>query len=198
MHLDNNVAWLSAMKEQSQSMNIRGLVITGWQRYDHLGNLCELLPTAIPSLIIALLTVTQGYYDPKLFETFDKILGCESSFDRVGEFYLQNDKFLADKRYCRNYGNEIFKNMQNAQDLIRRIDEYLYDVTTHKAWLTDFNEQHNITNRLRIQEALQNYYPLYDDLKRLIGTVYKSLNKVFETYTAEGESCFGQKNVQSL
>ena len=45
MHLDNNIAWLDALREQSKNFqNVRGLVITGWQRYDHLGNLCELLP----------------------------------------------------------------------------------------------------------------------------------------------------------
>lgn len=45
MHLDNNIAWLGAMKEQSGNFqNIRGLVITGWQRYDSLAVLCELLP----------------------------------------------------------------------------------------------------------------------------------------------------------
>lgn len=45
MHLDNNIAWLKALDEQESSFKeIRGLVITGWQRYDHLATLCELLP----------------------------------------------------------------------------------------------------------------------------------------------------------
>lgn len=45
MHLDNNIAWLKALEEQRHFFkNIRGLVITGWQRYDHLATLCELLP----------------------------------------------------------------------------------------------------------------------------------------------------------
>ena len=48
MHLDNQIAWLDAMKEQSSNFKkIRGLVITGWQRYDHLGTLCELLPVSL-------------------------------------------------------------------------------------------------------------------------------------------------------
>lgn len=45
MHLDNNIAWLGALEEQSTNFKtIQGLVITGWQRYDHLATLCELLP----------------------------------------------------------------------------------------------------------------------------------------------------------
>lgn len=45
MHLDNNIAWLQALDEQARNFKeIRGLVITGWQRYDHLATLCELLP----------------------------------------------------------------------------------------------------------------------------------------------------------
>lgn len=48
MHLDNNIAWLGALQEQQDNFKkVQGIVITGWQRYDHLANLCELLPVSL-------------------------------------------------------------------------------------------------------------------------------------------------------
>lgn len=46
----------------SFSKGIRGLALTGWQRYDHFAVLCELLPVGIPSLITSLSTVSKGYF----------------------------------------------------------------------------------------------------------------------------------------
>ena len=44
----------------SGKLSFRGLVLTGWSRYDHFAVLCELLPVALPSLIVNLVIVTQG------------------------------------------------------------------------------------------------------------------------------------------
>ena len=43
---------------------LRGMVITGWQRFDHFAVLCELLPAAIPSLAVTLLTASKGKTNP--------------------------------------------------------------------------------------------------------------------------------------
>ena len=64
-HVGNNLAWLEVMRRETLSsgkLSFRGLVLTGWSRYDHFAVLCELLPVAMPSLILNLVIITQGTY----------------------------------------------------------------------------------------------------------------------------------------
>lgn len=66
-HLENNLAWLEVIEEQKSKFSgqFRGLVITGWQRYDHFATLAETFPAGFPSLILNLVCVTAGGYTGK-------------------------------------------------------------------------------------------------------------------------------------
>lgn len=40
---------------------------------------------------------------------------------------------------CDFPGSKVFRLMQEFKNINKRVDDYLYDVTKHKAWLTDYN-----------------------------------------------------------
>ncbi|KAH7948290.1 hypothetical protein HPB52_020260 [Rhipicephalus sanguineus] len=63
MHLENN----------------EGIVVTGWQRYDHFATLCELFPAGLPSLILNLLVLSNGAYSTELLSRFHSLLKCSHS-----------------------------------------------------------------------------------------------------------------------
>ena len=142
---------------------VRGIVITGWQRYDHFASLCELLPTALPSLIVNLLTISHGKFDSKIvFEKFDKIMGCTSPNINVNNYYSSNNNdvdFTNDPHlfnHCANCqfpGSKVFRMVEQHTEIIKRVNNYIYDVTIHKAWLTDYNIRHNFSSPYRVDEG---------------------------------------------
>uniref|UniRef100_A0A7N5JRU8 beta-N-acetylhexosaminidase n=1 Tax=Ailuropoda melanoleuca TaxID=9646 RepID=A0A7N5JRU8_AILME len=58
-HLRNNMQWLQVAASGPSDM-LQGIVLTGWQRYDHFSVLCELLPVGIPSLAVCLQSLLHG------------------------------------------------------------------------------------------------------------------------------------------
>ena len=41
----------------------RGIILTGWQRFDHFAVLAEILPVGIPSMAVNLQVMQAGKYD---------------------------------------------------------------------------------------------------------------------------------------
>ncbi|KAG8185057.1 hypothetical protein JTE90_017074 [Oedothorax gibbosus] len=183
MHLENNEAWLEVMTEQHKKFgNFRGIAITGWQRYDHLGTLCELFPAGFPSLIINLLTVTQGYFNQQLFTKFHHVLQC--TVHQRSQVDFETDQYLWQRASsCFFPGSAIFRMTQHHSEAIKRVDDYLYDVTIHKAWLTDYNIRHNITSPMRVDEGLADYSSVYYPLTSLVRTARDALREVYDEYT---------------
>ncbi|NXD18511.1 HEXDC Hexosaminidase, partial [Nothocercus nigrocapillus] len=61
-HLQNQLSWLKVVEAVPRfaPLRLQGIVLTGWQRYDHYAVLCELLPVGIPSLAVCLQTLANG------------------------------------------------------------------------------------------------------------------------------------------
>lgn len=61
-HISNHERWLEELGTHGNKINeFRGTAFTGWSRYDHYATMCELLPTAIPSLALCLRVWLHGY-----------------------------------------------------------------------------------------------------------------------------------------
>lgn len=67
------MSWMAIVEQFKHQVNFRGIMMTGWQRYDHFSVLCELFPVGIPSLILNLYYI-QNYKHSKF-----KLILCLTS-----------------------------------------------------------------------------------------------------------------------
>ncbi|XP_017779185.1 PREDICTED: hexosaminidase D-like [Nicrophorus vespilloides] len=75
-HVSNHESWLLEMGAHASKIgNFRGIVFTGWSRYDHYATLCELLPCAIPTLCLCMKTWLTGEYNHQVHSSVSKMLG---------------------------------------------------------------------------------------------------------------------------
>jgi len=160
-------------------------VLTGWQRYDHLAALCELLPAAIPSLALSLISVTFGAFDSKrVFQRFDRALRCPADSPALSDDALAEDEHLWRRAGgCQFAGAAIFRLTESHAEVVKRVSEYLFDVTQHKAWLTEYNVRHNLSNPYRVDEGLQDFQSVYYSLQSFTRTAKSALSEVYDKNT---------------
>uniref|UniRef100_A0A673WKL9 beta-N-acetylhexosaminidase n=1 Tax=Salmo trutta TaxID=8032 RepID=A0A673WKL9_SALTR len=60
--LQNHLSWIKVMNSMTKypSVTLHGILLTGWQRFEHHTVLCELLPVGIPSLAMCLQSLKHG------------------------------------------------------------------------------------------------------------------------------------------
>ncbi|XP_008584921.1 PREDICTED: hexosaminidase D isoform X2 [Galeopterus variegatus] len=76
-HLRNHAQWLQ-VAGSGPADTLQGIVLTGWQRYDHFSVLCELLPVGIPSLAACLQLLLHGEFADYVKSRVESFLGISS------------------------------------------------------------------------------------------------------------------------
>jgi len=196
MHLQNNLGWLEALNEQTRNFKkLRGLVLTGWSRYDHLAVLAETLPASIPSLMVNLLTVSSGEFNYKeTMSKFDTLMNCSKYSDKMNNRiygYEKDDSSLLGKDVylynraspCNWAGVTVFRLTQQLSELIKRTNDYIYDVNIHKAWQTDYNFRRNYSNPYRIDDGLNELSTLRYQYIGIMQTANQYLSEFFDKFT---------------
>ena len=56
-----------------------GVILTGWQRFDHFASLCELLPVSVPSLRCCLIALDKKKFDEEDSKEAFEVLGISNS-----------------------------------------------------------------------------------------------------------------------
>ncbi|KAB0790321.1 hypothetical protein PPYR_12458 [Photinus pyralis] len=187
-HLENNLRWLDVMSQQNQlfKQGLSGIILTGWQRYDHFAILCELFPASLPSLSLNLLAVSTGYFNLSLKNRLLSALSCpEHGSGRPTPFIaLEADPHLWDKMgRCMFPGSPVFRLMYRLHNTENEVVEYLKVTQQQKGWLTAYNVRRNYSLPLRIDELTSDLPRIYHSLLALNRAVVDSMNDIFDHYT---------------
>jgi hexosaminidase len=86
-------------------------------RYDHFGVLAELLPSALPSLAIDLVTARDGYFNSSNQPDVYKALECVGNVGGGASepFDLESDPYLFDRMsWCYFPGAAVYKMIRDA------------------------------------------------------------------------------------
>lgn len=166
----------------------KGIVITGWQRYDHFAVLCEVLPSSIPSMVVNLLATTNGYMNQSLQTNLNEGLNCgifvhNNEYD--GDFLnLNNDPHLWDQfSRCTFPGNQFFRLLYRLHTIELEYDDFIMETKKNRGWMTNYNVEHEFSSPLRVDELMTDHARIYRTLLSMIRPFQESLTGIFDKYT---------------
>ena len=196
-HVGNNVAWLEVMRReaigpggQQQSgdgtggIDFRGIVLTGWSRYDHFAVLCELLPSSVPSLVLNLAILAEGAHSFDVTKRVNKLLECTGQKSLMSQEELARSSTQWDLNRCKFLGSDLFS-LISSYDMSRKEIESVYDrLTRQDGWMTDYNVRHKYSSVQRVYDVMKsvNYQP--SNLRSLELQFGDVLQEYFDGYTA--------------
>lgn len=189
-HLENNLRWLAVIAKEGTrfSKGFQGVALTGWQRYDHFAVLCELLPTAMPSLITCLSTMSRGYFNVEAKDNaILNILDCPNRPDgrRSGrpwiEFQTLNHNHIF--QTCSYPGSAVYKYMLQLFEKLHEVANYLTHVQTRSAWMSDYNVRHNFSSPIRVRELISSTPHYIEDLSYFARQAHKVFDDIFDEHT---------------
>ncbi|XP_063239618.1 hexosaminidase D-like [Bacillus rossius redtenbacheri] len=156
---DNHVAWRRLMRSMSLVRHFRGIVLTGWSRYDHFAVLCELLPAAVPSLALNLLALSADEADTRhqhqrVFSRWTRLLSCFSSATKVSYASLSEDPYQWRLSGCSFPGSDVFSVLASYGALRDKVHAVHSELTERSGWLTDYHVSHNFSSPWRVASAL--------------------------------------------
>lgn len=174
-YVQNHESWLSLVQEYGTRINFQGVILTGWQRYDHFAVLCELFAVAIPSLAMCLMTL-YGYNNYPLTppEQIVKLLNCDFPYGLVGP------AFGTPK--CHYPGADILEAVLRFQQFKVDFETMIKDSRVN-GWITDFNIKHRFSSPQHVTSALLHINYLKKEFEEIDMEIREAMLEVYDNYT---------------
>jgi hexosaminidase len=156
-HYNNHLSWLNLIKELTEKkvIRFRGIVLTGWSRYDHFLALCDLLPQAIPSLVFNLKTVRNGSISRKdRLEIQNNLLKCEEKIP-----WYESEAF--EPVLCKFPGSELYDAILPYNYMMNMVDDALEYANK---FMSPMNLEYSYAYKMRLDEVLDKLINAFQEL----------------------------------
>ncbi|XP_070251027.1 hexosaminidase D isoform X3 [Myotis yumanensis] len=174
-HLQNNLQWLQ-VAAQGRKDTLQGIILTGWQRYDHFSVLCELLPVGIPSLAVCLQSLLHGGFTEDARARVQNLLGI-SSLEIAGVLSEGTGSFP---------GSDILALViQVSLHLRSSVDEMLQRDRYVTGWFSPYHRRRKLIHPVMIQHIQPQALSLLGRWSALVQELAAALHRVFPEDTVE-------------
>ncbi|XP_068764878.1 hexosaminidase D-like [Struthio camelus] len=177
-HLQNHLSWLKVVEAMPRfpSLRLQGIVLTGWQRYDHYSALCELLPVSIPSLAVCLQTLANGGFTE---ETKRKVL------DALGFQSIQLEQSRCEGNGAFP-GAEVYRMVEQVNNHLKEsVVKVLEEESAVKGWFSPYHRKHQFGNPRNMESFGSRLLKIHDDWESFVRTLRSQLESIYFPDTVE-------------
>ncbi|XP_016044242.1 hexosaminidase D isoform X2 [Erinaceus europaeus] len=168
-HLRNHLQWLQ-VAASTPADSLQGIVLTGWQRYDHLSVLCELLPVGIPSLAVCLQSLLYGGFAEDIKARVENFLGIPSldvtNFTSEGAASFPGSDILA-------LITQVSFHLRSSVDALLERDRYV------TGWFSPYHRRRKLVHPVMLQHIQPQALSLLARWDTLVRELEAALQRVF-------------------
>ncbi|XP_014613036.1 PREDICTED: hexosaminidase D-like [Polistes canadensis] len=180
-HLKNHQRWLEIITKYSSQINFKGVILTGWQRYDHFSVLCELLSTAIPSLAInlaALQASNLSGFPIEVPNQLGDILQCE----KIISLSIPEPQYGWTR--CGFHGSAVYAVTLRLHSLIQEINK-MHQENIYKGWLKPYNIKYKFSSPSHIERIIGDLNRYKVEIMYIEKDFRTAMEDIYDNYTIQ-------------